>query len=248
MNPGEFSNIARAEESFWWYRGMRQIMLRLLDPLFHERRVSRVLEAGCGTGHFAQVVARRYRTEVVGVDLAQEGLARGRALGVTELAQADLASLPFSAGSFDLALCMDVLVHFPRGQEGTAIAELARVLRPGGWLALRVSALDVLRSRHSAFAHERQRFTRGRLIEVLEGGGFHVRRCTYANALLLPAAAFKFRVWEPLTKARPESGVRPVAGWLDRLLYTPLAAEARWIGAGGGFPLGQSLIAIAEKS
>ncbi|MBM3740630.1 MAG: class I SAM-dependent methyltransferase, partial [Acidobacteria bacterium] len=51
---------------------------------------------------------------------------------------------------------MDVLVHMPPGGEDTPMREVARVLRPGGLLALRVSALDILRSRHSAFAHERQ--------------------------------------------------------------------------------------------
>jgi hypothetical protein len=38
-----------------------------------------------------------------------------------------------------------------------------------------------------------------------------------------------------------------VAPWLDRLLYAPLAVEAAWIGGGGSFPAGQSLLLIGEK-
>jgi hypothetical protein len=41
--------------------------------------------------------------------------------------------------------------------------------------------------------------------------------------------------------------VKPVAPWLDSLLHAPLAAEAKWIGAGLGFPAGQSLILLANR-
>ena len=62
MNPAGFANIAAAEQDFWWYRGMRQILFRMLDPIARERDFHRVLEAGCGTGHFA--FASRYELRV----------------------------------------------------------------------------------------------------------------------------------------------------------------------------------------
>lgn len=143
---------------------------------------------------------------------------------------------------------MDVIVHLPQGEESKPLGEFHRVLRPGGLLALRVAALDVLRSRHSEFVHERQRFTRGRLLRAVEAAGFRVGRCTYANSLLVPVSLIKFRVWEPLTNAKPSSGVEAVAPWLDRALGVPLTVEAAAIGAGVDFPVGQSLIVLAERS
>ena len=97
------------------------------------------------------------------------------------------------------------------------------------------------------FAHERQRFTRSRLAQAAERAGFRVERLTFANSLLLPAALLKFRVWEPLTRQKPASGVGPTAPWLDRMLYRPLKMEARWIGRGVNLPVGQSLLMIAGK-
>jgi hypothetical protein len=114
-------------------------------------------------------------------------------------------------------------------------------------LVIRTAALDILRSRHSQFAHECQRFTRRRLIDLAITSGLRVHRCTYANALLLPVAFAKFRAWEPMRRAPAASAVEPLPAWLDRLLYAPLAFESRWIAAGRGFPLGQSLILIGEK-
>src|SRR5437773_764216 len=115
MNPAEFANIARAEQDFWWYRGMRKILFRLLDPLVEELRFHRALEAGCGTGHFAQALTARYGLQVFPVDLEWEGLRHGKRLGVDRLAQADISSLPFPSGAFDLVVSLDVIVHFPRG-------------------------------------------------------------------------------------------------------------------------------------
>jgi SAM-dependent methyltransferase len=247
MNPAEFSNIAAGERDFWWYRGQRAILYRLLDPLARARRFRRVLEAGCGTGYQSLELATRYGWPVVPLDVGVEGLRYARALGLGDLVQADVAALPLRTASVDLLLSLDVIVHFPRGEEDRPVAEFARVLEPGGLLVLRVSALDLLRSRHSMFAHERQRFTRDRLRRLLWNHGFRVRRLTYCNSLLLPVAFAKFRIWEPLTNAPPASGVEPIAPWLNRLLELPLEAEAAWIGAGGGFPLGQSLVAVAER-
>src|SRR5258708_5885953 len=184
MNPAEFANIARAEDDFWWYRGMRRILFRLPDPLAASGRFRRTIEAGCGTGHFPQTLAARYGSRAYPIDLGGEGVQYARRLGVERLAQANVAALPFPAARFDLALSLDVIVHFPRGEEDPAGHELARFLVPGGVLVLRVAALDALRSRHSEFVLERQRFTRRRLRSLVERHGLAILRCTYANSLL----------------------------------------------------------------
>jgi hypothetical protein len=58
MNPAEFSNIARSERELWWYRQMREILFRLLDPL--ASRNARVLGAGCGTSYLSKLLEARY--------------------------------------------------------------------------------------------------------------------------------------------------------------------------------------------
>jgi SAM-dependent methyltransferase len=247
MNPAEFANIAKAENDFWWYRGQRRIMFGLLDPVAERRKFQRVLEAGAGTGHFAKELEQRYGWPMYPLDLGWEGLEYAKTLGVGRLAQGDIRTLPYRDGAFDAVVSMDVIVHLPRGEESKPLGEFHRVMAPGGFLALRASALDILRSHHSEFAMERQRFTRARLIGAAEAAGFRVLRCTYANSLLLPVALMKFRVIEPLFGGEPSSGVEPVAAWLDRLLYAPLAVESKLIPAGVDLPLGQSLILLAER-
>jgi hypothetical protein len=106
----------------------------------------------------------------------------------------------------------------------------------------------MLRSRHSVYTCERQRFTHARLVSVASAAGIRPLRCSYANALLFPVALFKFRVWETLLASRPSSGVTPVPRWLDVLLHVPLAFEAAAIGVGINFPIGQSLLFAGMKT
>jgi SAM-dependent methyltransferase len=248
MNPAEFANIRTSEETFWWYRGMRVILFRFLEPYLRGRTISHALEAGCGTGYLSQLLQKERGWPIVPLDYSWEGLSYARQLGVQRPVQGDIRSLPFPDSLFDLTLSLDVLVHLPPGDEHAAARELARVTRPGGLVAVRASALETLRSHHSIFVGEKQRFQRSRLIELFARTDLRVLRCTYVNALLMPVALVKFRVIEPLLGEPTKSGVEPVAGWLDRLLYRPLDLEAAWIGAGHDFPVGQSLLLIAERT
>ncbi len=247
MNPAEFANIAAVERDLWWYRGMKQILFRMLDPIAGENRIGDVLEAGCGTGHLSAMLAERYGWNMTPLDFDRNGLAYARQFGLSRCVQGSIKALPFRDCAFDALLSIDVIPHLDRGEEAGVFQEFARVLKPGGWLIVRSAAFNFLRSRHSQFVHEVQRFTKPQLQEVAHKAGFKVERITYANSLLLPIAAFKFRVWEPLTRQAPASGVAPVAKWLDSMLYAPLRMEAAWIGAGRSLPAGQSVILIARR-
>ena len=88
------------------------------------------VDVGCGTGHHLRgLVARGFA--VAGVDGSAEMLAQARReVPDAELHQAGVEALPFAPDSFDLALCIEVLRYLP--DPGPCLAEIARVLRPGG--------------------------------------------------------------------------------------------------------------------
>jgi ubiquinone/menaquinone biosynthesis C-methylase UbiE len=94
----------------------------------------RALDAACGTGrHTAYLASRGHR--VAGVDATPAMLEKARArVPSADLRVGDLAHLPFDAGAFDLAVCALALSHLSAPEP--AVAELARVLRPGGTLVV----------------------------------------------------------------------------------------------------------------
>lgn len=109
----------------------------------HEGQV--VLDAACGTGVVARTVAERLGAggRVIGLDLNDGMLTVARRVRPDlEWRQGDVADLPFDDGSFDAVLCQMALMFFPDRRR--ALREMARVVRPGGVVALVVPAsLDV---------------------------------------------------------------------------------------------------------
>jgi ubiquinone/menaquinone biosynthesis C-methylase UbiE len=103
-------------------------------------RPIRVLDVGCGTGKFAAHIHQEMpHAEVWGVDLVAGMLAQGaprwRHLEKTVFpVQGDSERLPFAAGSFDFITCANSFHHYP--DQAKAVAEMHRVLKPGGRLLL----------------------------------------------------------------------------------------------------------------
>ena len=215
---------------------MRRILFRLLDPMVAGRSIRSALDAGVGGGDLARALQSRYEWYACPYSLDQPG----------EFSIPD-PRLPFDDASFDAVLSLDVLSHFERGEEHNFLRELIRVLAPEGLLVLRAPALEVLRNRHSQYYGDRQRFTRARLVNLVEEHGVRVLRSTYVNALLAPFAMLKFRIWEPLLRKKPANAIVPQPAWMDQALQLPLKFEAGWLGAGLNFPIGQTLIVIGEK-
>ena len=110
---------------------------RLVEPLLDIAQVgpgTRVLDVATGPGYVAAKAARRGAT-VSGVDVAKAMVARaGAAHPGVDFRQADAQSLPFEDGTFDAVVANFGLPHF--GRPELAVAEGARVLGPGGRLAL----------------------------------------------------------------------------------------------------------------
>ncbi|MGQ9916683.1 MAG: class I SAM-dependent methyltransferase [Bryobacteraceae bacterium] len=247
MNPAEFQHLAAAEERMWWFRGMREIFRRIACAHL-AAGIRDVLDAGCGTGANAEWMDQTFGWRVWGLEFAEEGLRHARRRSpLRVLAGGDIRRLPFTAGSFDLITCFDVFAHLEPGEEREAMREMARCLRPGGRLFIRAAAFRWLRSRHSQFVGEKQRFTLAQLKRAAAEAGLELRFTTYANSLLLPAALVKFRLLEPLMRAPVKSGVALGPEWLESLLRSVLRLEAWWIGRGGRFPAGQSAILLARK-
>jgi SAM-dependent methyltransferase len=146
---------------------------------------TRLVDVGCGEGRHVVEAARRGAV-AVGVDVAP-AFRDGARRGWGDFALADGARLPFDPASFDAAVCTEVLEHVD--DPVACIAELSRVLRPGGRLAVSVptTMTEDLFWRFPGYArtpggHVRV-FRTGELARLLRRQGFRLYDLRYRHSL-----------------------------------------------------------------
>jgi SAM-dependent methyltransferase len=115
------------------YIAKLEAVRRWLDVL---APATRVLDAGCGEGVLVDEYAGRLAIEGLDPNYSSDRVRTG-----------SLTALPYADGTFDRALCLDVLEHLSFEEQPRALAELHRVLRPGGELFVSVPNLAHLQSR-----------------------------------------------------------------------------------------------------
>lgn len=137
--PADVLERLLRNESDVAYKRRVRTMCEYLDPQPGER----ILDCGCGMGFYLRTLSTLARADYTGLDGNAETLAftrealAGRGIPLT---RGDVLRLPYADASFDKVLLSEVLEHLPDDRQG--LAELRRVLRPGGTLALTVPHRD----------------------------------------------------------------------------------------------------------
>ncbi len=248
MERVAYERFALLEDSHFWFVSRRRIFFDLLDRTLAGHQDLRVLEIGCGAGGMLGPL-QRYG-QVHGMDIDAEYLGYCRNRGFTRLLCGSGHDLPFRDGSFDVVALFDTIEHIP--DEARALAEVRRVLRPGGTLFVSVPAYEWLWSNNDDIAHHQRRYTRGRLQRSLRKAGLTVRRSTYFNTFLLPLIVPSI-FWQKLMGrlGRLPAGfnnttVRVPAplNWL----FTRIMSGERHLLHHVSLPIGHSLIAIATPA
>jgi SAM-dependent methyltransferase len=254
MKPKDYADLYALEEEFWWFAGMREVTAALLDPIFAATNDRVILDAGCGTGGNISWLERYAGNgKVIGIDVAAEALRFCAASHHERLIQSSVTDLPFADSTFDLVTSFDVLVQLPGARsDEQAIRDMHRVLRPGGIAFVRVAAYEWMRSGHDEALATQRRYTLNELTQQMRDAGFNILRTTYANAILLPAAAVRRLLLKRIGLAAKGSDVTPLPPnleWLNRILAHALRSEARILrNPRASLPAGLSAICIAKKS
>lgn len=244
MEQDFYPVYARLEERHWWFVGRRAIVVRVLErSLPASTGALEILDFGCGTGAFLSVLARFGRVSAVDGDESAVAFCHRR--GHRDVRHVPVATpLPFADDSFDLVTALDVIEHIE--EEGAALHELRRVLRPAGLLLLTVPAFEVLWGDQDEISHHFRRYTDASLRRALQAAGFVVERSSYFNTLLFaPIAALRMlrRAVRTPSAARTDFdlGSARLNGVLSRLLSAEAEAVSRT-----RLPFGVSLLALAR--
>jgi SAM-dependent methyltransferase len=251
-----------SEATAGWHAGMAAVTRALL-PGVRLPVAPRVLEVGCGNGELLRLLATDLPdARLAGMDLspvalrsaAEKGSSEGAAVALT---QANLLRLPFANQSFDALLALDSFDQSAIDIDA-ALAEAWRVLRPGGFLLLRVSAYPWLYGPHDRAFNTGRRYAASEVRAALAASGFAVLHLTHANSLLAPPVV-ALRLLSRMANELRSRGILPrpkqAAGGSSGVYASPVAnravelalrAEAAWLRV-APLPAGLSLIALACK-
>jgi SAM-dependent methyltransferase len=226
---------------YWWYVARERLLGAFFGPYVEAGGL--MLDVGSADGPSVSWVDETVRR--ISMDIDPRGLTPGDSVC------ADLARLPFGADTFDTAGAFDVLEHCE--DELAALAELRRVLRPGGLLLVAVPAYTWAWTSHDDHNAHLRRYTRGRLEARLVESGFEVLRSSYAFAGVFPFFA-AHRVGLRLADSmRSRSGgpqdvvaVPRVPGAGARLLLGLSRADERLL-RHTDLPFGSSVFVVAVK-
>lgn len=210
----------------------------------HGRR--QLLDVGTGTGAMLEYLEPF--GDVQAVEFEEEAVRFSHLRGATGVRLYDGNTLPFEDSSFDVVTSFDVIEHVE--DDATIVAEMHRVLRPGGLLVVTVPAYPFLWGRQDEISHHYRRYVRSGLKARLTGAGFDLERVSYFNTLLFPgiAAIRLLRRGEGQTDGEEVSSDFEMTGegLVNRMLARLFASEAALV-ARRDLPFGVSLIAVARR-
>lgn len=252
-DPALFEALVRAEDRHFWFRARRRVVAAVLRQLtaglapgYH------VLELGCGNGGMLPVIAEcSPGGRVTGMDLYEEGLrhARARCGAACSLVRGDVRRAPFEE-AFEVVGMFDVLEHI--ADDVAVLADVRRMLAPGGALLLTVPAHMALWSYFDEAAHHARRYAPEELSTKLRQAGFEVEYETQFFRAIYPLAWVGRRVkqmtgWGRSARTMTEQELRVTPG-LNTILDAALRGEARRVGRRAqSWGRGTSLLAVGRR-
>jgi SAM-dependent methyltransferase len=181
VDPPTYAAEARIEATHWWFVGRRRLFAREIARL-GIRHDARTLDIGTSTGTNLRMLRDLGYRSVTGLDFSIDAIRHCEEKGLGPVRQGDICALPFPDASFDLVLATDVIEHVD--DDRRALAEIARVLAPGGAVLITVPTFPSLWGTQDRIAQHKRRYRLRPLVAKIEDAGLAAMSQYYFNYLL----------------------------------------------------------------
>jgi SAM-dependent methyltransferase len=241
--------LADIEASSLWFQSRNLIIQTMLR---HHTDATHLLDVGAGNG---TVAAHRARNgiETIAVEPGLAGARNCAARGIKVAFAGHLAQLALPSESVAAVGLFDVIEHIEDPSE--LLAEVNRVLKPGGWCVLTVPALQFLWSQADEHAGHFRRYSRRSLEAAMTARGFDRRFSSYCFAAAVPflflLRSLPYRRGRRLSNAEiEESALRELSnqGRVTTLVGRAATLIECWCMRWLPIPFGTSIVAIYKKT
>lgn len=255
MRNEAYDLLASRQDRYWWHRARRLMVRQLLRRSGMLPR-PRWLDLGCGPGANLPLLESFNPDLAVGIDLSPVALNLAREnMSSVQLVRADISqSLPFADSTFSLVSVFNVLYHDWISDEAAILAEVRRVLRPGGLLLATEPAFPILARSMDAAVMTRKRYRASEFGHLCASADFKVLYVSYFTSfgmliiLLLKGGKWVRKIFH-CGKAIGEVAIdmQPLSRFSNKFLFGIAAVEAWLVAHGLPMPFGTTLVCLARK-
>ena len=243
MEVATYEVESRVEQTHWWFVGRRRLFRAHIEALGLSPEAA-VLDVGTSTGTNLRLLKDMGFTRYRGLDPSPDAVrwCAEKGLGAVDLGT--VAAIPFPDATFDLVLATDIIEHVD--DDGAALAELRRVLKPSGTLLLTVPAFPSLWGLQDDVSYHKRRYRAASLQAAYARAGLAARELYHFNFLLfLPIWLMRQLIRLLGIRLRSENEVNtPALNGLLRAIFASDVALARRLKP----PFGVSLLALLERA
>lgn len=243
MEKHLYREMHEMEDSHWWFRAKRRIVLDLVKRHLSCEGTPRFLDLGCGTG--STLADLDGMGAVVGMDASEDAIRYASERTDATLIQGEVPeSLSRIKDRFDCILMLDILEHLD--DDLVALKATVPLLAPSGIMVVTVPAYQWLYAPRDTCHHHRRRYSRPQLRALMEGAGFSIELISYYNTLLFPLAAAQ-RIFSRMRKEEPGPDIR-ISPMLLNSLFERIFAFERHLLPHVSLPFGLSLISVSRAA
>jgi SAM-dependent methyltransferase len=251
MRPEAYETLAGRQDDYWWHRARRRMAAGLLRRYGLPSR-GHIVDLGSGAGGNLDLTDPWSPRVVVGVDFSTIALeyAREKRPGARLIRATLNQPLPFADQSVDAVTIFNVLYHQWVRDEVSVLAEVSRVLKPGGLLLVTEPAFAQFERQMDDIVMTRRRYEIPEFAAMCHRAGLDVVFASYFTSFGAPV------VWAMKTMERwfnrsahghVQADLRPINPVVNSLLCAIAGLEASAIAHGWRMPIGLTLVMVARR-
>lgn len=239
MEKFAYEEMAKNQETHWWFAARRNIIKMLIEKFSPTKNPKDILEIGAGTGaNLEMLLSFGKVTAVEPNEVARKNISEKFGEKVTIIDGKIPDNLNLKNKKFDLICLLDVLEHIE--DDKAALEEIKKILNSEGKIILTVPAFQFMWSDHDKNLHHFRRYNRKDLRNLIQSSGLTVIEIGYFNFLLFPLAFLARIIARKSVAKKPNS-------FLNEVFYKVFSYEKFFLKNRLFFPFGLSLYAILSK-
>lgn len=246
MNKDEYPLMHKMELDYWWYKGLHDLVEKIIRKHLLQRNDMSIFDAGCGTGGVLHI-AERYGKSA-GIDFSEEAILFCKKDKLEDVSQQDLNTWRPSPDLYDMVICLDVLCHSSIEDVEKIIGNFHHALKSNGICLINLPAFPMLFRNHDRAVHTKKRYRRKETELLLKNIGFEIKISSYRLPHLFLFILVK-RIFERIFSGhKSQSDLKSLPSWINSILFHLHRIENQMIISGIAMPFGSSVFFVAEKT